>query len=274
MKIVVLGGKPTRPVRHGSMRQAETHSAVRSPGTLALSADGQQWALLNPSPNVAHQLDTDPFVRSHAGLGDGPVRAVVLTDAQVDHGTGLLGLRDGAPIALYATPAVFEELTTALPVLPMLQHYCPVQWRVIPVAGETHSARFDVHGLHFVAMAAGPQSQPEDGTANVGEHVSFAVQDPHSGRRLFCTTEPHMGEAEIEWMQQADCVFFGAQSDTAQANAPSAEQWAWLASLPAARKVLLPTAKHATHPQAERAWRECAQAHGIECAYDGMEIEL
>ena len=62
------------------------------------------------------------------------------TDAQIDHITGLLSLRDGPPIHLYATPAVFEELTHNLPVLPMLEHYCGVHWHMVPVAGDRRIA--------------------------------------------------------------------------------------------------------------------------------------
>ena len=88
--------------------------------------------------------------------------AVVLTDAQIDHITGLLSLRDGPPIHLYATPAVFEELSHNLPVLPMLEHYCGVHWHVIPVAGECREASFRVDGLPGIEFTAKAQQGDPD----------------------------------------------------------------------------------------------------------------
>ena len=147
MKIVILrGGRERRrsPREAGAMAPAAVSSRER--GVLAIEADGH-WVLINMSPAVAHQLEVDERLGRHDGLPDAPVRALVLTDAQVDHVGGLLSLRDGAPINLYATPVVFEELTTSLPVLPVLQHYCGVHWHVVPVAGDRHVAQFQVEGL-------------------------------------------------------------------------------------------------------------------------------
>ena len=90
------------------------------------------------------QLDTDLRLNNHPGLPEPEERAVVLTDAQLDRAGGLLTLRDGAAIDLYATPAVFVQLTTAMPVLPVLQQYCGLHWRVVPVAGDRRVAAFRV----------------------------------------------------------------------------------------------------------------------------------
>ena len=120
-------------------------------GGSALSDQGDRWALLNVVPNLPVHL-----LQPHAGLGDGEVRSVVLTDSHIDHVGGLLNMREGSPIDLYATPAVFETLSQGMPVLQVLQQYCGVHWHVIPVAGETLSASFRVDGLpglEFTALA-------------------------------------------------------------------------------------------------------------------------
>ena len=115
MKIVVLkGGEEAIPLAHSTRAGSRV---TRASGAVALSGDGQRWVLVNVSPLVADLLAADARLLRHHGLPDASLRAVVLTDAQVDHVTGLLSLRDGVPIHLYATPAVFEELTQALRVL-------------------------------------------------------------------------------------------------------------------------------------------------------------
>ncbi|HEV8689630.1 MAG TPA: MBL fold metallo-hydrolase, partial [Ideonella sp.] len=95
-----------------------------APGSsIAVSADGQGWLLINASP-----MWRPPAV----GMPPGPPRAVLLTDARLDHVAGLLGLRDGRPLELYCTPRVFEELTGELALLPVLDHYCGVHWHLLP----------------------------------------------------------------------------------------------------------------------------------------------
>ena len=93
MKIVILrGGQALR-------RAAPTGPAgsTRERGVMALGNGSGRWVLVNMSPGVAHQLDSDLRLDSHLGLPEPEVRAVVLTDAQVDHVGGLLSLRDGGP---------------------------------------------------------------------------------------------------------------------------------------------------------------------------------
>lgn len=280
MKVVVLkGGDEAVPlvqcVQSG-------HGPSRAAGAAALSGDGRHWVLLNVSPAVAEQLSTDARLLRHPGLPDALVRAVVLTDAQMDHVTGLLSLRDGPPIHLYATPAVFEELTHALPILPMLQHYCGVHWHVIPVAGECRTAVFHVDGqptLEFTAVATdGPPPRHSTHSAGpvVGETIALAVRDLATDQRFFCAGSlASAGAMAVEWMREADCVMVGDEPDSALSRySPDAanEAWALLDGVRAHRKLLL------VHPEGAGAPRQPSSAlmarWGIELAADRMEIEL
>lgn len=278
MKIVVLkGGDEAIPLAHGSRSGSKV---TRASGAVALSGDGQRWVLVNVSPLVADQLATDARLLRHHGLPDAAVRAVVLTDAQVDHVTGLLSLRDGVPIHLYATPAVFEELTQALPVLPMLQHYCGVHWHVIAVAGEARTAVFRVEGqptLEFTAVATdGPPPphavRPE--APAIGETIAIAVRDLVTGQRLFCAHGlSHAGPSAQAWMQEADCVLFAGLQERQNGHEPDDGGAAavWLDTVRARRKLLM------CRPDG---WGGACDApellaqRGIEYAADRMEIEL
>lgn len=279
MKVLVLRGGEA-PAAAGRGEPTGRPASSRSHGTLAVSADGEHWALLNMSPGVARQLETDPRLQAHAGLREGDVRAVVLTDAQLDHGAGLLGLRDGAAIDLYATPAVFEDLTSTLPVLPVLRHYCPVHWRVIPVAGEADTASFQVQGMplmEFTAVATGPvapRHSPRHGSPVVGDSVALAVHDRGNGARLFCATglQPLAG-SEAAWMREADAIVVSA--DALGANDSHILPWLEeLAALPARRKLLLCPLRERHHSPHQREVQRQAEAQGIEWAYDGLEFEL
>ena len=76
----------------------------RTQSSIAVSADGRRWAVLNASPDLRQQIAEQP--RLHPAR-DGPKRsspiaAVVVTNADVDHVTGLLSLREGQAFGLYA----------------------------------------------------------------------------------------------------------------------------------------------------------------------------
>ena len=278
MRVLILrgGGAPVQQgpgdaghnVGHNINPKSSRHS-TRSRGVIALGNGSGQWVLINMSPAVAHQLDTDPGLQQHPGLQGGDVRAVVLTDAQVDHVGGLLSLRDCPVIDLYATPTVFEQLTTALPVLPVLQHYCGVHWRVVPVAGDLPAASFRVEGLptlEFTAVttqAAQPPHLAQTEPPRVGDSIALAVRDLATGQRLFCAPGlAQLGAAELDWMREADCLLLDAAPD----DAPP-----WLATLrdlPARHKVLFCDAAHGHSLPSH--WADCS----IALAYDGMEIAL
>ena len=267
MRILVLRGGESRQRRPGV-------APVRERGVMALEADDGRWVLFNVSATVAQQLGADACLDRHGGLPDAEVRAVVLTDAQVDHIGGLLGLRDGAPIQLYATPAVFEDLTSALPVLPMLQHYCGVHWHVVPVAGDQRIARFQVDGmpsLEFTALdidAPLPPYSSHGDRGIVGSTIALAVQDQRTGQRIFCAPGlTQVGALEFEWMRNADCLLV---ETPAEADDHRTSPWLDLiGELPARHKVLFGHAGNG-HDGA----RADLARRGIALAFDGMEIQL
>ncbi|MBP6337777.1 MAG: hypothetical protein KA375_09285 [Vitreoscilla sp.] len=268
MKLIVLRGGPALAAAAPLPKspQAEPASTSRH-GALALSDQGEQWVLLNIAPNVASQLQSDPALCGHQGLQQGEVRTVLLTDAQVDHIGGLLSLRDGPPINLYATPAVFEVLSQTMPVLQMLQQFCGVHWHVIPVAGETLSATFRVAALpelEFTALATDSPVPRGLGAlevpASTGLSIALAVRDPRTGQRLFCAPGAQaLGAAPYDWLCSADCVLLDEHTTWPEAAVNEAE--AWLAQ----RKVLFGDAPTLSNP---------GNAGGFEAARDGMVIEL
>ncbi len=280
MKLVVLkGGDEAVPLPQ-SVRAA--HGPSRTAGAAALSGDGHHWTLLNISPAVADQITSDARLLRHPALVDAPVRVVVLTDAQMDHVTGLLSLRDGAPIHLYATPAVFEELTHTLPVLPVLQNYCGVHWHVIPVAGECRTAVFRVEGqpgLEFTAVATdGPRPLHAVHAAHAepvtGETIALAVRDLSTGQRLyFAGGMAGAGAEALEWMDEADCVLVGCDLDagpgTRAGEAPAV--WDLLQAIPARRRLLL---CHPDRPGQQCPTPQAFEAWGIELPADRSEIEV
>src|SRR6478672_4231095 len=64
----------------------------RTQASLAVSADGRSFALLNASPDLRAQIEATPALHPQDGTRGSPVQAVVLTGAEIDQTAGLLTL--------------------------------------------------------------------------------------------------------------------------------------------------------------------------------------
>src|SRR5207342_3084561 len=83
-----------RAVREGS-RPARS----RTQSSVAVSADHRRWFLLNASPDIRGQIEAFPPLHPREGRAT-PLRAVLLTDAELDHTLGLLLLREAHALEL------------------------------------------------------------------------------------------------------------------------------------------------------------------------------
>jgi pyrroloquinoline quinone biosynthesis protein B len=210
MKVLVLGSRssgPAAPAHDSASALQRTQSSV------ALSADGVSWLLLNATPDIGQQIRANPVLHARPGAPGSPLKAVVLMDSQIEHVAGVLSLRDGPPLDLHATPCVFEDLSSGLPILQTLQHYCGVRWHMVPVAGETRVAPFRIAGFDSLCFTAIAASGPAPAYATyrdehtVGANIAIYVEDSISGQSLFYAPGPaRVGDAELPWMHEADCL--------------------------------------------------------------------
>ena len=64
--------------------------------SIAVSADGDHWFLINASPDLRQQLIATPQLHPAAGkLRHSPIAGVILTNSEVDAVAGLLSMREG-----------------------------------------------------------------------------------------------------------------------------------------------------------------------------------
>ncbi len=281
---------------HG-LRAGTLQARARTQSSLALSVDARQWLLCNASPDIHRQIAQSPALQPQAGLRDSGIAAVLLVDGQIDHATGLLLLRErSTPLPLWTTEPVREDLSTGLPLLKVLQHYCGIAWHSIPVDSTT----FTVPALPDVSITAlpvagkpGPYS-PYRENPRVGDNVGLIFREQATGRQLFYAP----GLADITppvaaAMHDSDCVLvdgtfwsddemirIGVSHKRARDLGHLPQSGAGgmieqLAQLPATcRRILIHI--NNTNPILDEAGAERAQlaAAGIEVAHDGMEIEL
>jgi pyrroloquinoline quinone biosynthesis protein B len=79
--------------------------------SLAISADGEHWFLINASPDLRQQLIATRQLHPREGkLRHSPISGVILTNGEVDALAGLLSMREGSPFTIYAHPKVLGIL--------------------------------------------------------------------------------------------------------------------------------------------------------------------
>jgi pyrroloquinoline quinone biosynthesis protein B len=79
--------------------------------SIAISADGEHWFLVNASPDLRQQLTATPQLHPRTGkLRHSPIAGVILTNGEIDAVAGLLSMREGSPFTIYAHAKVLSIL--------------------------------------------------------------------------------------------------------------------------------------------------------------------
>ena len=279
-----------------AVRAGSPHHRPRTQSSIAISANNLDWLLVNASPDVLQQIKAFPGLQPARALRDTGIAAVMLMDAQIDHTTGLLMLREHRQsLPLYCHPLVRDDLTNGNPLFKVLSHYCGIDWHALSI--EDAFAIQGLAGLQFSALpllSNAPPYSPHRDKPQPGDNIGLSVTDQDTGKTLFYA--PGLGQMESHvWaaMQDSDCVLvdgtlwtddemiaLGASKKTSRSMGHMPQTGPdgmieWLDKLPASvRKVLIHI--NNTNPilDEQSPQRQTLTAHGIEVAFDGMEISL
>lgn len=278
------------------VRQGTIVARPRTQSSIAVSEDGIDWVLINASPDILTQVRAFPALQPARALRDSGIASVVLMDAQIDHVTGLLMLRErSSPLEIHATRQVVNDLTEGLTLFKALSHYCGVNWHPITPDG----TGFAVRGLPNALFEAvtldskAPPYSPHRNDPHAGDNIGLKITNPRSGRSAFYA--PGLGAVTprlLALMEGADVLMvdgtfwtddemirLGLSKKTAaeMGHLPQSGpdgMISVLKGLPASRKILIhinnsnPILREDSPERAELA------GHGIEVAFDGMEVEL
>lgn len=107
-------------------RRDPERARPRLQSSVAVSADGERWFLLDASPDVRQQLTMLPASRVTRALRHSPIEGVLLTDAELDHTLGIPLLRESRALSLYASRAALETLETDSRLLPTTRAFATV----------------------------------------------------------------------------------------------------------------------------------------------------
>src|SRR6266581_1057686 len=136
MRVIILGsaaggGVPQWNCGCPNCTDARHDNRSRTQSSVAVSADGERWILLNASPDLRMQLAAHHELWPRGRRGSG-VGAVILTDGEIDHTLGLLLMRESpAKLPVYAPGGVAALLDAAWPLYRVLSAYTCVESRLL-----------------------------------------------------------------------------------------------------------------------------------------------
>lgn len=251
----------------------------------AVSSDGKNWLLLNASPDLVFQFSTfPPLTPRSRKLRGSAVQAVVLTDGEMDHVTGLLSLREQKSLRLVCTSAVKNLLTSQFRLLPTLEKYCRIRHSTFPV----QIAGIRISALELETEKAPPYARR---SARRGEVVGIRLEA--NGRSLiYLPGLPAITKTVNEFVTDCDCLLvdgtFWSEREmfSLGLSVRTAHQMGhvsisgkggsleWLRALKIPRKIF--THINNTNPMLKKNSRErrMVEQAGLEISHDGMEIRL
>ena len=276
-------------------RRGTLKAQARTQSSIAVSANGEDWLLVNASPDVLTQIRAHPELQPARTVRDSGIAAVLLMDAQIDHVTGLLMLRERAsPLPLLATPEVLSDLGEGFPITRILSHYCGIQ--ALPLRPD--ASLQTVPGLPGVALrpivlsSKPPPYSPFRNCPRPGDNIGLVIENPDNGARVFYA--PGLGEVTPDLldlmgtcqMVLVDGTFWtedemqrlglSKKSAAAMGHLPQSGSQGMISQLdrlpPGVRKILIHI--NNTNPilQEDSTERALLAAHGIEVAWDGMQL--
>jgi pyrroloquinoline quinone biosynthesis protein B len=155
----------------------------RTQSSVAVTADGERWFLLNASPDVREQL-ASLSVHPPDGNRHVPVAGVVATDAELDHTLGIVLLREGRRLRLYATCAVRRVLEEDSRLLPVTRAFAAVDVVELPAAGGPVSldgTNGEASGLTVETFTVPAEPPRFASTALPGHTIGLVLRDASTG---------------------------------------------------------------------------------------------
>jgi pyrroloquinoline quinone biosynthesis protein B len=200
LRIIVLGaaaggGSPQWNCRCSvceKVREGAPGTSPRTQTSIAVSADGQRWILINASPDLGEQLRRTRALHPAHGMRHSPVEAVVLTGGEIDQVAGLLTLRERQPFALYASGAVHATLEDSPIFSALNEALVPRRSLCVGESTEIFDARSGSLGIRVEAFAVPGkiplyEEQPgvEPALSEVTEHTVALRIESHDGAHFY-----------------------------------------------------------------------------------------
>jgi pyrroloquinoline quinone biosynthesis protein B len=179
----------------------------RTQASLAVSADGDNWLLVNAAPDLTQQLRRSKPLHPRNGTRGSPIKAVLLTGAEIDQAAGLLCLREREAFTICGTAATLAALadnTMFSALAPdLVTRRAAVPGEPLALPGGLQAQLFTVPGkVPLYLEGENPETATET-AANVGVEISAG-----NARLAFIPGAAAVTPAMMERIARADVVFF------------------------------------------------------------------
>ncbi len=271
------------------------HAPRRTQSSLAVSAEGEHWLLLNCSPDVAEQIEAFPPLHPKQSRGT-PIKGILLTDANVDHLGGFAVLRQGGSAGfLVRSSGVVREIATSQPAFAPFASL-PHRWLEVPPDSACDSENpTDIVGNRLtVRVLAVPGTTPGyDGRRIVhGAVIAYEIADRGKKRSLLfapvfsalsdslvhAITRSHIAFLDGSFYSDDELIAAGLLPKHARAlgHQPVGASDGTLAQLSGVRSRLVFTHLNNSNPMLDPKSQAYASVRelGAEIAYDGMELTV
>jgi len=188
---------------------------ARTQESVAVSADGEHWFLLNASPEVRAQIESFPPLHPQ-GPRHSPLAGILLTNGDLDHCLGLLSLRESHRLSVLATPRVRHGFTENNVLYATLQRFPGhTSWSALALGEESELslAGDRPSGLTVEAIPL-PGQAPLHLKARLGDphpedNVGLLIRDRARGAAFaYFPGCARITPAVLEAAERAQCLFF------------------------------------------------------------------
>jgi len=264
---------------------------ARTQCSVAIGGDGSRWLLLNASPDLRAQISSFPELLPKDSARGSSIASVLLTDAELDHISGLLSLRENEPIELHCTRRVYDWVFESNPIFGGLIQPARFRWQEVANRQPTQCR----DGLSYEAIFVEGKvptyvKAPFDSIA--GSTLSYCVADSSSKTSiLYVPAIKHISEELVAAASECDCILFdgsfwsedemerrgvGTRTASAMGHVPIDGPDGSLARLRHLRARKVYTHVNNTNPILDEtsAERRAIEKAGWEVAEDGMDFTL
>ena len=272
-------------------RAGDPAAPARTQASIAVSADGERWLVVNASPDLRQQIAGTPALHPRpSSLRNSPIHAVLLTGAEVDAVAGLLHLRERQRFTILAAPPTLAVLD-ANPIFRALNPDFVERRAIQP--GQTVEA-LGIAVTTYAVPGKVPlfaEGQGDPGIAEDGEALGVALSAA-GGTLHYIPGCAMMTDALRQRLAGAACVMFdgtlytddemirlgaGPKTGRRMGHMPMTGRGSTLeafASIPVGRRIFIHI--NNTNPAllSDSPERAHLTAAGWEVAEDGMEIRL
>ena len=273
--------------------QAAREGQIRplTQSSIAVRAKEGTWFLVNASPDVRQQLER---LRdgSFNDIRSNPIAGIILTDAEIDHTSGLMILRESKqPLEIYGTATVNQALSEGFPVLRTLMNYCGINWSML----EPNTILSLVNGQLEVEVFPLSNKPPKYMKSSHDEvwAIGLTFRDTATGGVLtYAPVLSELTDSLRERFESSDCILVDGTfwlDDELSSLGISTRSAKMMGHLPLGgsdgslqqlkrlkrpRKILIHINNTNPIHQPDSEERRSVEEAGLEVGYDGLTIEL